>query len=326
MIGLEDVIRPSQRNLFSQLKKLYEGNTVACEGKFLLVKGEAPVLLVAHLDTVHRERVKTICFSEDGNILMSPEGIGGDDRCGVYGLVRTWEQSGKKPWLLFTCDEEKGAGGAKAFVQWYGAKKLPMELENIKCIVELDRKGKQDAVYYDCYNQEFEDYISSKGFQTDYGTFSDIALIAPAMGMAAVNLSAGYYNPHSQHEYINRSQLEAVIEKVGEIVEEASGENFPRYEYLEQEHGYYVPSDVPWKYKDLYNRLLDYCYPEEIEEYRWAYGDEVLKPLYEHVSGMPYSSPRGSGGKGRGANERTGAKSKISQAAPDALVRTGPLL
>lgn len=311
MMTLEDVIRPSQQGLFHQLKKLYAGNTVVCSGKFLLVKGKAPVLLVAHLDTVHREKVKMICQSEDGNILMSPQGIGGDDRCGVYALVKLYEQAGEKPWLLFTCDEETGAGGAKAFAQMYAEGKIPIELGNIKCIIELDRKGKQDAVYYDCGNEDFEQYISSKGFKTADGTFSDISLIAPAMEVAAVNLSAGYYHAHTRHEYINRSHLEAVIEKVGEIIRDASGKDFPRYEYIEQMYGYGLPKPVPKKYAELYEILLGCYYQDEIEGYRGIYGDEALLALYRYAFGKPYTS--GNAGKGSGTDELDGLGSEISQ-------------
>ena len=72
--------------------------------------------------------------------------------------------------------------------------------------------------------------------------------------------------------------------------------------------------------------LFEDDWADEIEEYRLAYGDEVLYLLYEHVVGKPYSGSTGSRGKGSVANERTGAKSKISKAASDALVHTGPLL
>ena len=41
---------------------------------------------------------------------MSPQGIGGDDRCGVFALQSIYAAAKKKPWLLFTCDEETGAG------------------------------------------------------------------------------------------------------------------------------------------------------------------------------------------------------------------------
>ena len=317
MMTLEDVIRPSQQGLFHQLKKLYAGNTVVCSGKFLLVKGKAPVLLVAHLDTVHREKVKMICQSEDGNILMSPQGIGGDDRCGVYALVKLYEQAVEKPWLLFTCDEETGAGGAKAFAKMYAEGKIPIELGNIKCIIELDRKGSRDAVYYDCANEDFENYISGKGFQTAIGSFSDISVLAPALGLAAVNLSAGYYHAHTQHEYIDRSQLENVIAKVGEIIQDTVGEDFPHYEFIGETLDGYVPTDVPGKYAELYNILLDYYFPEEIEEYRMAYGNVILQALYENAFGVPYRISRKRKIRGSDVHERGWTTGEIPQAASD---------
>lgn len=54
-------------------------------------------MLLAHLDTVYIKLVRTICKSKDKNVLMSPQGIGGDDRCGVYILVKTYELFNKKP-------------------------------------------------------------------------------------------------------------------------------------------------------------------------------------------------------------------------------------
>lgn len=164
MKKLEDFIKQTQSKLFAELLKTYSGKAIYSKDNFILVKGEAPIMLVAHLDTVHKKPVRDICFSSDGNILMSPQGVGGDDRCGVYALVNAYEQSAIKPYLLFTCNEEIGGIGAKSFVRCLD--KLPAELSTLKCIVEIDRKGRNDAVYYDCDNPEFEEYISSKGFKT----------------------------------------------------------------------------------------------------------------------------------------------------------------
>ena len=318
MKTLEEFIKPSQRKLFHQLQRLYCGNTEVCEGEYLLVKGEAPILLVAHLDTVHTERVKTICRSADGNILMSPQGIGGDDRCGVYSLVQAYERSVKKPWLLFTCDEETGASGARAFVESHKERKMPQELDSLKCMVELDRKGSHDAVYYGCANDKFEVYIARKGFKTDLGTFSDISLLAPALGVAAVNLSAGYYNAHTRHEYINRSQLEAVITKVVEIIEEAAEEDFPRYDYVGRGRWGYVPSDVPKKYADLYRILLEYYLMDELEEWREIYGNTVLPELYEHAFGAPpYRRSRRKKGTGSDVDGHVWYTGEIPQTTSD---------
>lgn len=182
---LEDYIRLTQTELFNLMRKFYSGKVTSKKGSYILVHGEAPVMLLAHMDTVHKMKVKQICKTENGNVLMSPQGIGGDDRCGVYALNKVYRLSTVKPWLLFLCDEEVGCVGAREFCRRYQKGDLPEGLKDIKCLIEIDRKGKEDAVYYDCCNSEFEEYITSKGFKTDFGSCSDISFIAPAMGVAA---------------------------------------------------------------------------------------------------------------------------------------------
>ena len=189
MKSLEDFLKPTQEELFNAICNEFKNAALVKKSGYILVPGEAPIMLLAHLDTVHYEPVRIICKSEDENIVMSPQGIGGDDRCGVYALMKIYEKVLVKPWLLFTCDEEIGGVGASAFVRDYSKNKLPEEIDTIKLLIELDRKGKNDAVYYDCDNSRFEAYITSKGFITAYGSISDIPIIAPALNIAAVNLS-----------------------------------------------------------------------------------------------------------------------------------------
>ena len=233
MNNLEDFLRPTQKQLFKRLAKKFKRNALFSKGNFILVHGQAPVMLVAHLDTVHEKTVRDICLSSDRNILMSPQGIGGDDRCGVFALVKAYCRSKIKPWLLFCCDEKIGELGAKQFCLAHQQHQLPNQLDNLKFIIELDRKGKNDAVYYRCDNPDFEAYISGKGFQSAQGSFSDISLIAPELNIAAVNLSCGYYAAHTRHEYINRSQLNAVIHKVVDIVSDSSRDDLTSFDYRE---------------------------------------------------------------------------------------------
>ena len=233
MRNLEDYLRLTQKELFNLLSRKYRSKALINEGGYILVPGKAPIMLLAHLDTVHTKTVKHICKSPDKNILMSPQGIGGDDRCGVYALVKAHEASPIKPWLLFTCDEEIGGVGADIFAEEYSKGRLPKGLDTLKLLIEIDRKGSRDAVYYDCDNPDFEKYITGKGFVTATGSFSDISIIAPELGVAAVNLSSGYYNAHTLHEYINRKQLEAVIRAVIGIIADTVKSDFPKYEYIE---------------------------------------------------------------------------------------------
>lgn len=297
MIPLEKFIYPTQKILFNRLCDRYKNNTLIMKDKFILVKGDVPIMLVAHLDTVHKIPVKFICKSKKGNILMSPQGIGGDDRCGVYALVNCYEDATKKPWLLFTCDEEIGGVGATAFAKAHATKTLPEKINDLKLIVEIDRRGKNDAVYYDCDNPEFENYITSKGFITNYGSFSDISIIAPELGVAAVNLSSGYYNAHTCHEYINRKQINATIRRVNEIIQDATEIDFPQFEYIERKydsldciHSFktHLPKNLPREYISKYVELSHWYSVNELEYYRKALGDKSIDELYEAEFGTNY--------------------------------------
>ena len=292
MKNLEDFIRPTQKKLFKLLCKKFKGKAILSKGNFILVRGTAPVMLVAHLDTVHTKPVKQICASSDGNILMSPQGIGGDDRCGVFALVKIYQSAQVKPWLLFCCNEEVGGLGAQHFCQAHSQGSLPKELDALKFLIEIDRKGANDAVFYDCDNPDFEDYITGKGFQTALGSFSDISLLAPELRVAAVNLSSGYYNAHTLHEYINVSELNETIRRVGEIIAEAF--ELPRFEYVEATSLFLKPhetiehdkSSIPARkfsetYGDIYAVLLDFYSPAELDSFRKEFGDKVLWQLYE---------------------------------------------
>lgn len=223
-LSLEQILRFTQAELKAALATELESRGYApiAENGYLYAPGTLPVLLVAHLDTVHHEPVRDICRSGDGTILMSPQGIGGDDRAGVYMALRILEQA--RCHVLFCEDEETGGQGARKFT----ASDLAPD---VNYIVEMDRRGHDDAVFYRCDNREFVDFVTEFGFQEAYGSFSDISVIAPYLGVAAVNISAGYYNEHRPHEHINLTHVEHNIARILEMVMTPSGQ----FEYIERE-------------------------------------------------------------------------------------------
>ena len=172
---------------------------------FLYAPGTVPVLLVAHLDTVHHEKPRIICFSEDRRFVMSPQGIGGDDRCGVFMILQLIRCANCH--ILFCEDEEIGGQGARAFTK----SKVKAK---VNYIVEMDRRGDNDAVFYECDNPIFTDFVLSFGFVEKQGSFSDISVVAPHLKTAAVNISAGYYNEHRQHECIDMLAVENNIRRI----------------------------------------------------------------------------------------------------------------
>lgn len=198
--------------------------------KFLYAEGDAPYMLIAHLDTVHKTPPSIICYSKNCDYMMSPQGIGGDDRCGVYIILQLLKKLEFRPHIVFTMDEEIGGIGADAFADYIIKHPIP----ELKYIVEYDRKGNKDCVFYSCANDEFVKFVEKFGFKEAYGTFSDISVIAPALGVAAVNLSSGYYNPHTQYEYVSFNDMEKIIKASVKMFNAESDkfEYVARYTYL----------------------------------------------------------------------------------------------
>ena len=220
----EEIFQFSQERLKQALETelIENGYAVRKQRGFLYAEGTVPVLLVAHLDTVHRTQPETICYSADGTVMMSPQGIGGDDRAGVYMILRLIQSCHCH--VLFCEDEETGGHGARAFTK-------SGIVPDVNYIVELDRVGSNDAVFYQCRNRQFERHINSFGFQTAFGSFSDISILAPKLDLAAVNLSTGYYNAHRVNEFVRLDEVEKLIGRVKTLLQAETG----RFSYSDRQ-------------------------------------------------------------------------------------------
>ena len=226
-LSFEAILKMRQKELKHSLAKELQGMgyAVTNERGFLYAPGEIPVLLVAHLDTVHQQPPHILCYSSDKKYLMSPYGIGGDDRAGVHMILRIIQTA--RCCVLFCEDEETGGNGAREFAQ---SKLRP----KIHYIVEVDRRGDNDAVFYGCNNPDFTDFICSFGFAEAGGSFSDISVVAPKLKTAAVNISAGYYNEHRLNEYIDLEAMEHNILRITQMALTQT-EHFP---YVERKARY----------------------------------------------------------------------------------------
>ena len=236
MKGFEKICKMSQNQLKTYLTKYVKTkyNDVTVNDGFIYAKGTFPVLLVAHMDTVHKEKVKQVIYSEGGNKISSPQGIGGDDRCGVYSIMQIIEDYHCS--VLFTEDEEIGGIGASKFTKILRSKEI--EKPQVNYMIELDRKGSDDAVFYECDNPEFERFIlQDNDWQLAYGSYTDIVELEPEIGVAGVNFSIGYYKPHTTDEYVIVSEMNSTIEKVKQLL--ARTDLNKEFEYIEAENGYY---------------------------------------------------------------------------------------
>lgn len=233
----EMICRASQEVLKGLLTHKLKGeyDEIISGDGYLFAKGSIPILLVAHMDTVHNELPKHFVYKGTGDRVSSPQGIGGDDRCGIYMIMEVIKKH--KCSVLFCEDEEIGGVGASKFIKEDFVKELEFNY-----MIELDRRGSDDAVFYDCDNDEFEDFIIEDGdWKRAWGSFSDISILAPEIGCAAVNLSSGYYNAHTKDEYVMLSEMGENIDKVCRLIERTTEND--KFEYIERKYskwdGYY---------------------------------------------------------------------------------------
>ena len=225
---LKKIIRMNKKNLFDfleiELAQVYKNiDTNGKSRNFLFCEGEEPIMVVAHLDTVFEDfsnsysaystddlwgiydfyqattELKEIYHDQVEGVMWSPDGLGADDRVGVF-MILSLVRAGIRPSILFTTDEESGSTSGSDFALQY---KHKFQNYGINYLMELDRSGVNDCVFYKCDNPEFTKYIEGYGFKTDTGSFTDISVICPIVKTAGVNLSVGYWNEHSKTEMID---------------------------------------------------------------------------------------------------------------------------
>ena len=176
------------------------------------------------MDTVFKNPAREVFYDRQQNVIWSPDGLGADDRAGVFAIIQIIKK-GFRPHIIFTTDEESGAWGATAL----GKEDCPFE--DLRYVIELDRRGINDCVFYDCENIEFTNYVESFGFVEAIGSFSDICMICEDWGVAGVNLSIGYRDEHSVSEVLFVGHMLNTIDKVVTMLT-VPVDTIPQFKYI----------------------------------------------------------------------------------------------
>lgn len=230
------IARMNQTQLKSYLLTRLQaaGYDVISDDGFLYAAGD-DVLLTAHMDTVHTKTCKKVYTTTLPNdiIITAPAGIGGDDRCGVWIILDVMQRllpAGICPAILFCEDEETGGVGSKKFCN----SDYIDEIAKLRYFIELDRMHDKDAVFYNDGNTDFHKYIERvTGYETAYGSFSDISNLCPTSGVSGVNLSCGYYEPHTLNEYVVTSEMIHTADTVINLVTDTVKNDTPQFKYID---------------------------------------------------------------------------------------------
>lgn len=206
------------------LHRIYPKDAITETDDFIYCKGTIPIGLVCHLDTVYESyrHDAELYYDVKKQVMFCPGYPGFDDKAGVFSILKLLRM-GYRPSLLFCCDEEIGGKGAQELAQ-------TIPRPQLKYLIELDRAGFDDIVYYQCGNAEFQQYTQQFGFTKQRGSFTDISFISPVWDIASCNISCGYLDEHTDGETLHIDWMERTIGIVGKMLDDAENAKFFDYQ------------------------------------------------------------------------------------------------
>lgn len=178
--------------------------------------------LVAHIDSVFNKKPKNIKLKK--GILRSSNGLGADDKCGIITVLEILKINSSINAIL-TVDEEIGGIGANKIKN--------NQIKNVNYFIEVDRQGKNDLVDKigeRIANKEFiadiKGLMKKYKFKLSKGAYTDILDLSYTSRISSINLSAGYYNPHTKDEFVILSELQNTINFVMEVLKYTTCKQF----------------------------------------------------------------------------------------------------
>lgn len=250
--------------IWNWIKQNVPSASVTCDkpGNLYVTKGESETYpcIVAHLDQVQERHAKDFKAYEAEDIIIGfssrhceQQGLGADDKCGIWvGLKCLQEFDAIK--LAFFVGEEIGCKGSSA---------ADMEFfTDCRFVIEPDRRGHKDIITQIGWQQLCsEEFLQDTGYEdfgyevTD-GLMTDIeALKENGLGVSCINLSCGYYKPHTDQEFVYKPALLNCLDLVRHIIGTCTKvythiDNDSLYDNWEQYYGDY--------YDEVYDLMATY--------------------------------------------------------------------
>lgn len=199
-------------------------------GNLYIVKGEAETYpcLVSHIDQVsHCKHSKDFKAVETRDIIFgySPknrrfENLGADDKNGVWVCLECLKKYDSIK-IVFFREEETGCRGSSEAVMSF--------FDDVRFVIQPDRKGNSDLItsigYSELCSEGFIEAIGPEkwNYKEESGLMTDVlALKEKGLGVSCINVSCGYYNPHSDEEITIKKDLLKCLLFVEHIIEDCT--------------------------------------------------------------------------------------------------------
>jgi len=178
--------------------------------------------IVAHLDQVHdyERGYHFALIGSDKLVAYNHEnqrrGTGGDDKCGIYVAIKML-LSDVPCRAIFVQDEEVGCVGSGVVEPEWG--------DQTSILIQADRRGNNDLIKHTngtlVAGEELVNRVlqlpACAGMKPEYGSVTDIGELCQTFCVAGFNISSGYYEAHSNREYIILSELQQCLDRVYSI-------------------------------------------------------------------------------------------------------------
>jgi len=186
-------------------------------GNYFLKIGESNTMFTSHFDSFTKNHQKTnlVKYIENNNLFVSTDGtsiLGADDKAGVTIMLYMIEHNVPGLYYFFVGEEIGGIGSSDLAINGH------QNINEIQRCISFDRRGYNSIIthqmFESCCSDKFADSLclafkqqGLKYKKDDTGIFTDSANF---MGVIkeCTNISVGYFNEHTTHEYQNITFLE----------------------------------------------------------------------------------------------------------------------
>lgn len=232
-------------------------------GNIYVTKGYSATYpcIVSHIDqvqTIHSKdfeaiETKDIIFGWSSNHKRM-EGLGADDKNGIWICLK----------CLLKYDHIKAAFFVGEEIGCVGSEKADMDFFNdCRFVIQCDRRGSDDLItsigYTEIASKEFigATDFAQFGYHLEEGMMTDVLQLKEnGLSVAAVNMSCGYYQPHTDNEFTVKKDLFNCLHFVEHIIETCT-QTFPHeYEYKSY-YGYGGLGYYDGQYDDYYYEIYD---------------------------------------------------------------------
>ena len=259
--------------------------------------------IIAHLDQVQEHHPTDFIAIETRDLIFgySPKkkkfcGLGADDKNGIWLALKCLQRFDEIKVAFFVGEEVGCIGSSKANMDFF---------DDCRFVIQPDRRGSQDLVTsisgLTLCSDEFIKDIQPQMFgytETD-GLMTDIEqLKEQGLDVSCINLSCGYYEPHTDNEYTDKNDLLNCLRFIEHII--TNCKKTYRHEAEYDERAYLNLAYSPW---DIYDELFEIIrealqadptltpsdiyafystdYPFTMDDFAMVYEDAMNEILYE---------------------------------------------